>query len=54
MALETRDHVRLYDKVEALFLHYHNVYAHQTWQGVDVPLKLHDPLTIWSCEVTCQ
>ena len=35
MTLESRGFARSRDKSKA-YLNYHNVYGHQTWQGVDL------------------
>ena len=39
------------------YLHYHNVYDHQTWQVVTYheglpPIKSDDPLITWFCKIT--
>ena len=51
--------VRSYDKLKSLYLHYHSVYGHKTWQMVIylygfLPLKSHDLLIRWFCEITWQ
>ena len=39
--------MRSHDKLETLYLHYHNAYGHKTYQSGD-------PSTRWSCKVTWQ
>ena len=34
----SRDLVMLRDKLKPLYLHYHNIYGHKTWQDGDLPL----------------
>ena len=44
------------DKIKTLYLHYHSPCEHQTWQMVTyldgfMPIKLHDSLIRWLCEI---
>ena len=57
MTLWSRDLVRSHGKLESLYLHYQSAYGHQTWQAyLDglLPIKLHEPLIMWSCKITWQ
>ena len=49
----------LRDKLKTFYLHYQRAYGHQTWQMITyhdglLPIKSHDPLIMWSCEITRQ
>ena len=37
MTLYLRGLTASLDKLKILYLHYHNVYGHQTWHGGDIP-----------------
>ena len=46
--------VSSHDRLQSLHLHYHSTYGHQTWQGVLLSTKSHDPLIMWSWIITWQ
>ena len=47
MALKSRGLVRLREKFKMLYLHYHNAYEHQIWQGGDLPWGAPTYKVIW-------
>ena len=49
--LWTRDHVGSRDKLKTFYIHYHNTYGHQTWQGgcAQWGVSIHKVImTLWS------